>query len=137
METTILNDNQTSISEATSKKISDLDAIVALAAEKIRERSIEDKWTFGEWDEEWDEDFRGYVPDFKKEDALFNNDSDEADGFHFWIELTLSENDGMESAEVTKFTVDFENEEVYTDYSDEEEEYMRNLLDAELYKFYN
>ena len=137
MKITILTDNQTSISEATSKKISDLDAIVALAAEKIRERSIEDKWTFGEWDEEWDEDFRGYVPDFKKEDALFNNDSDEADGFHFWIELTLSENDGRESAEVTKFTVDFENEEVYTDYSDEEEEYMRNLLDAELYKFYN
>ena len=137
MESTILNDNQTSISEATSKKISDLDAIVALAAEKIRERSIEDKWTFGEWDEEWDEDFRGYVPDFKKEDALFNNDSDEADGFHFWIELTLSENDGRESADVTKFAVDFENEEVYTDYSDEEEEYMRNLLDAELYKFYN
>lgn len=137
MKTTILNDNQTSISEATSKKISDLDAIVALAAEKIRECSIKEKWTFGEWTEDWDEDFRADVPCFEKESMLFDNDSDEYGGFHFWVELKLSEKEGFKSAEVEVLTVDFENDEVYAYYSDEEEEYMRNLLDAQLYKFYN
>lgn len=137
MKTTILDDNQTSISEAISKKISDLDAIVALAAEKIRERSIEQKWTFGEWVEDWDDGYRAYVPMFAEETALFDNDTDDCDGFGFWVELRLTEKNDFKSAEVDEFSVYFDNGEAYVCYTKEEQEYMKNRLNSELYKFYN
>lgn len=141
MTTTILNDNISTISEDKQNRISDLDAIVALEADKIRERSIEQKWTFGDWDaviEQFSEPLdweicEPYVP--HREEALF--DDDNIDGFGFWIELILTGEDGFYSAEVTKFIAGYEDDDVYVDYNEDEQEYMRKHLDAELYKFYN